>query len=56
MGPDPPGGAVPDNILAQGRAMSRQEVVEAEGGGGGVNILRWWQRCRRHAWRKSGST
>ena len=33
VGPDPPDGAGPDHISAQGRAMAHQEAAEAEGGG-----------------------
>ena len=33
MGPDPPGGAVPEKIPAQGRATAHREADEAEGGG-----------------------
>ena len=45
MGPDPPDGASPEQLPAQGRAASRQEAATAEGGGemaissaGGINI------------------
>ena len=36
MGPEPPGGAGPGNISAQGRAMDHREAAKAEGGGGGI--------------------